>query len=280
MSAPKLIIWDGRGLYLGAHPVLLKKYTVTSDQLVVCLSGELVLSDGDEILRAKTILLRAGTEVLMDFVDGSNAITSFIYLHPLDQDYHALKQDMQLELQGTHFHHRNEAEIIRILTEIRDRNDITPDLAYEMIAPLLKPSDPENFTPVEFDPRVIKVVQRLKLSSRDNLPMKTLADEVHLSESRLVKLFKEQIGVPITRFRLRYRIFVGVLHMAVGRSVTEAAIAAGFSSTAHFSKCYTATMGTQLSASFLKPPYVQVLIDPKILAVIKMAYGDWDQVAG
>ena len=264
MSTPKLYFWEGRSVYLGTQFVPLKRYTVTSDQLVVCLSGEIILSDDNDTISCRTILLRAGTEVRMEMADTSNAIIAIAYLNPISQDYAALNQGMAIELQGSHFHHQNEQFIIDQLLKIRD-GSMNAGEAFAVFAPILKPADPENFQPTEFDPRIVKSVFRIMASVRENISMQDIADEVHLSESRLVKLFKQQIGIPITRFRLRYRILVGVLHLAMGKSVTDAALAAGFASTAHFSKCHVATMGIQPSYSFLKPPFIDIYIDATIV---------------
>lgn len=88
------------------------------------------------------------------------------------------------------------------------------------------------------------MIHLIKHTVRENIPVSELAESVHLSESRLVKLFRNEMGIPITKYRLRYRLLVGVVYLAMNRSVTEAALAAGFASTAHFSKCHTATFGT------------------------------------
>lgn len=266
MSVPKLFIWENRSLYLGAVFIQLKKYTITSDQLIIATKGSIRIQEpGQEALECRSILLRAGSQVNMDISDARDAIISIAYLNPLGQDFTSLQQSMGLEIQGAYFHHRNEQRIIDTLVHIRDSNLSISD-AEQNFLELLAPEDPSNFIAKEFDPRIITVVERLNELVRENVSIKSLADEVHLSESRLVKLFKQQIGLPITRYRLRHRIFISVLHLAVGKSVTEAALAAGFASTAHFSKCFTATMGIQPSASFLKPPFVDISIDEKVLA--------------
>ena len=91
---------------------------------------------------------------------------------------------------------------------------------------------------------------------------------MHLSESRLVKLFKQEIGIPITRYRLRYRVAVGAIYLAQGHSVTEAALAAGFASTAHFSKCFTAIIGIQPSTAFLNAAPLKVDIADEVLMAV------------
>ena len=107
---------------------------------------------------------------------------------------------------------------------------------------------------------IVYCIDRVKVS-RINYFCFDLTDEV-LS---LEKLFKDQIGVPITKYRLRYRVFIGIIQLALGRSVTEAALTAGFASSAHFSKSFTAINGIPPSTTFLKPPYLEVLIAREIV---------------
>jgi AraC-like DNA-binding protein len=268
MSVPKIIIWKDRSVYLGTHHVPLKKYTVTADQLVVCLSGQIDIHvDDGNVFTFRTALLKAGTNVTIDRADTTQAIIAIAYLSPISQDFSALQQSMAIELEGIGFHHKNETAIIETLIAIRDGN-LTTENSYELFLQIMEPVDKINFKEKQFDPRIVAVVKRIKESVGENLSIQALAEEVHLSESRLVKLFKQQMGLPITRYRLRYRIFLGILHLCVGKSVTDAALAAGFASTAHFSKYFTSTMGIQPSTSFLKPPFVDITIDQSVLTTI------------
>jgi transcriptional regulator GlxA family with amidase domain len=126
----------------------------------------------------------------------------------------------------------------------------------------------QNIIFKEFDPRIIAVIQRIRETVSENLSVNAFAESVYLSESRLEKLFKEQIGVPIRKYRLRYRVFIGTIQLALGRSVTDAALAAGFASSAHFSKSFSAINGIPPSTTFLKPPFLEVLIADEVLEAI------------
>jgi AraC-like DNA-binding protein len=95
------------------------------------------------------------------------------------------------------------------------------------------------------------------------------AADVHLSESRLNKLFKHQIGIPITKYRLQIRLSVGIILLASGYTVTDAAYDAGFSSTAHFSTCFSDMIGAQPSTTFLKPPFMDTFISDDVLNYIQ-----------
>ena len=70
-----------------------------------------------------------------------------------------------------------------------------------------------------------------------------IAAKVSLSIPRLIQLFKQVTGTPIRRFRLWQRIFVTAEKLSTGLSLTDAAMEAGFSDYAHFSRTYRELSG-------------------------------------
>lgn len=263
-KVPKLYIWHNRSLYLGTMYIPLREYTVAADQLVVCLSGEIVLLNDDGTRRSfRSLLLRAGTPVDMSRADTSNATIAICFLDPIGQDYFALREAM-LEHEGTSSGvHRHEDRLIATLRHIRDER-LPSGLAYALLEDLIFPPDLDREKLPACDPRIVTVINLIKLTVRENIPVGQLAEAVHLSESRLVKLFRSEMGIPITKYRLRYRLLVGVVYLALNRSVTEAALAAGFASTAHFSKCHAAMLGAPPSASFLTPPFLDISLSDEV----------------
>ncbi|MGQ9427127.1 helix-turn-helix transcriptional regulator [Gilvimarinus sp. F26214L] len=270
----KLYIGRKRSLFLGAGHVPLREYTVGADQLLVCLSGEIVWhrsSGSREVFRSA--LLRAGTRVKVHELDNESTVAAVCFLDPIGQDFAALERAMGECKEGVWLHHRDEAHLAWTLRQIRDQR-LPPAEAFDLMETLVFPPWLDRAALPHCDPRIVRVVQRIRESARSNLPVSQLAEEVHLSESRLVKLFKSEIGIPITRYRLRYRVMVGAVYLSLGRSVTEAALAAGFASTAHFSKCFVAMIGTQPSTAFLGSPYLDISLSEDVLGAVAAARGE------
>jgi AraC family transcriptional regulator len=69
------------------------------------------------------------------------------------------------------------------------------------------------------------------------------AEGIYLSESRLRHLFVEQTGIPFKTYLLWLRLISALDHYARGNSLTQAAHAAGFSDSAHFSRTFRRTFG-------------------------------------
>ena len=57
--------------------------------------------------------------------------------------------------------------------------------------------------------------------------------------------------------------------MALGYSVTEAALLAGFSNSAHLSRCYRQVNGVTPSSTFLNPPYLNSVLDPSAARLVE-----------
>lgn len=76
---------------------------------------------------------------------------------------------------------------------------------------------------------------------------------VHLSASRLQHLFREQAGMPWRAWLLWARLLAAVKLVSSGQSHTHAAIAAGFSDSAHFSRSFKAMFGLAPGKAFFAP---------------------------
>ena len=68
--------------------------------------------------------------------------------------------------------------------------------------------------------------------------MDTVAANVRLSPSRFLHLFTTSVGVPLRPYVLWLRLQCGARELARGRSVADAACAAGFSDAAHFTRTF------------------------------------------
>jgi AraC-like DNA-binding protein len=98
------------------------------------------------------------------------------------------------------------------------------------------------------DPRIQQVIDRLKQRPSSPPVAAELAQGVGLSEGRLIHLFTEEMGLPMRRYVLWLRLREAIFTLAEGGSLTEAAHAAGFSDSPHFSRTFRGMFGMQPSA--------------------------------
>jgi AraC-like DNA-binding protein len=88
----------------------------------------------------------------------------------------------------------------------------------------------------QVDERIGAVLDHLRRAPSPPPTVAALAGLVHLSESRLQHVFREQVGVPIRRYLLWHRYLTAMSHLADGATATAAAHAAGFADSAHFTR--------------------------------------------
>lgn len=99
--------------------------------------------------------------------------------------------------------------------------------------------------PPSLDHRVMRVLRVLpsRLAEDDAVSLNVLAASVRLSPSRFMHLFTTSVGVPLRPYILWLRLQCGAGELARGRSVADAAYAAGFSDAAHFTRTFRRMLG-------------------------------------
>ena len=112
------------------------------------------------------------------------------------------------------------------------------------------------------DKRIVCIEQAISTLHPGDISVRSLADAVYLSESRLRSLFKDVTGVPLHRYILWNKIRFATNQIMVGDSVNEAAMEAGFTDSSHFHKMMVKMFGESPSG-FLKnnKPRHRVLCD-------------------
>ena len=99
--------------------------------------------------------------------------------------------------------------------------------------------------PPAIDHRVKRVLRDLpdRLAEAEAVSLHAVATRVGLSPSRLLHVFTTSVGVPLRPYILWLRLQCGARELARGRSVADAAHAAGFADAAHFTRTFRRMIG-------------------------------------
>ena len=100
----------------------------------------------------------------------------------------------------------------------------------------------------------------IRADPADNISNDELAARVGLSGARLQRLFKESTGIPIRRYRLWHRLFVTSSMMAMGSTLTDAALAAGFSDSSHLTHVFRSMLGMKPSMVLRRSRDMRILV--------------------
>lgn len=115
-------------------------------------------------------------------------------------------------------------------------------------------------TETQKDERIANVVEYISENIQQNLNTESLMEVAHLSESRLLHLFKEMMGLPIRNYILWHRLQIVIEMIMKGESLTTASYLAGFGDQAHMTRTFTKMIGIPPSLISKNSKFVQVSI--------------------
>jgi AraC-like DNA-binding protein len=111
------------------------------------------------------------------------------------------------------------------------------------------------------DPRIAAMQASIRRAQPGQLNVAWLANQLRISESRLSHLFKREMGIPLQRYLLWYKLAQAAFCVGRGMSLTEAAEAQGFADSAHFSRAFRATFGITPSQVLRRGARVHIVSD-------------------
>jgi len=106
-----------------------------------------------------------------------------------------------------------------------------------LVQPLVALALPDGAAPAPVDERVRRTLASIR-HDHDAPGLDELARRVGLSPDRLRHLVREEVGVPLRRYRRWSRLLHALDLLRSGESVTAAAVEAGFADAAHLSRVF------------------------------------------
>ena len=242
-----LYLWDRRTVFVDRLDAPIRLAQAAAN-LTVAVGGtmQVWLPKESVSFECSSVLLPAGQRVE---VDTGDAVVMSCYLDPLGEDYSALcgRTSQQYGRVGVHL---DDEPNLQALCELIREPEVSADEAYRMLDVIIG-TVPES---AAVDERMRRILELIKQEVEENTPAETLAAEVGLSVPRLMQLFKQQVGVPIRRYRQWHRLFVTATGVSRGLSLTDAALAAGFSDSSHFHHAFYNILGMKPSAILSRWP--------------------------
>lgn len=111
------------------------------------------------------------------------------------------------------------------------------------------------------NPRVKQALDVIHETQGRELTLEHIAGRVFLSESRISHLFKREVGIPIQRYLLWYKLAQAAFNIGKGMTLTDAAEEAGFADSAHFSRSFRVMFGVTPSQILKRSSHVHVISD-------------------
>jgi len=94
-----------------------------------------------------------------------------------------------------------------------------------------------------FDPRVTTVLDAIRASHDLRMSLEQAADKACLSSTRFAHLFKDQVGLPFSRYMLWRKLTRAMVAIASEGTIAAAAHAADFADAAHLTRTFYQMVG-------------------------------------
>lgn len=143
------------------------------------------------------------------------------------------------------------AEVRWLLSESLTEEGRFPQCLERLLGLALQDAPPEP----RKDARVQAVIE--SLGGSVDRPLAVLAREVGLSPDRLRHLFREQVGIPLRRYRRWARLLSAIEALRDTGTVTAAASKSGFADSAHLSRTFRKSFTFTPSAFLRNSRFVQ-----------------------
>lgn len=243
-QSPLLYLWNLRTLYIGELSAL-PHLTQGASSLFVGIEGDIEFRQAGitDPIRTRVALVPADVTFSVESF-GNNIVN--LFLDPVLRDFELLKTIM-LHQAGDLFYGVASEDAIIAQFQTIFRYNVPPSDAYRILREHVFPFPvPASFCH-DVDSRIWDVINIMKQHPLENFGSEHLAEKVGMSDVQLRRLFKRTTGLPLRRYRRWHRLFVTATLMAFGKSLTDAAISAGFSDSSHFNHTFREMLGMKPS---------------------------------
>lgn len=238
----RLYAWGARVLYLGAALGLTAHRNAVAVVAVALDAPLSVATDPDDPSaghrRCRSVVIRPNT---LHHLTDTTGRCAFLYVDARSRDLSVLWNLAKERTDRAAFDIQGEVDLVDCLSRLADG-----ELAWKEARRLLEGILPRP-CPGAIDQRVKRTLDRLHAAPGTRLAASALARDVGLSESRFLHLFKAALGVPFRRYKIWIAMGAAVRGIARGANLTDAALDAGFASSAHFSTTFREMFGLEPS---------------------------------
>lgn len=206
-------------------------------QISICLAGELMLATQSSIVRGNCIAVASDARHRLE----GHGVIAFIFVEPESTRGRALSEALFRDTDILLLE-RDDLHGLGGLKNAFDGSMAPAQLLELSLSGIecLASGLPAARQP---DQRIRRIIDYAASNLESSLAVAAAGSGVHLSLSRLRHLFVEQTGLAFRTYLLWLRLNRALQVYALGRSLTEAAHAAGFADSAHFSRVFKRTFG-------------------------------------
>jgi AraC family transcriptional regulator len=243
LSVPRWYLWEGGFLLTARAQGVVPAHAHHAIQIVIALDGRIAISgQSDGWRQSRGIVVRPDAEHSFDC---NGALGVMLFVDPESNEgawlYASLRQDITTV---------PDARIDSIVRELRafvERPDEAEDIA-AVVRAAVQGLRPGHAPPRRLDSRVTTVLDAIRASDDLRISLEKAAAMTFLSPSRFAHLFKDQVGLPFSRYMLWRKLTRAMVAIGSERTIAAAAHAADFADAAHLTRTFYQMVGMAPSA--------------------------------
>ena len=243
LSVPRWYLWEGGFLLTARAQGVVPLHAHHAIQIVIALDGNLAISGADgQWQKARGLVVRADAEHSFDC---NGAWGVMLFVDPESSESASLSTSLRQDI--TIVPGRQLDSIVTELRTFAERPDECRDVG-AVVRRCIQGLRP-GLAPIRrLDARVTTVLDAIRASDDLRMSLEEAADKACLSSTRFAHLFKEQVGLPFSRYMLWRKLTRAMVAMASEGTISAAAHAADFADAAHLTRTFYQMIGMAPSA--------------------------------
>lgn len=224
-------------------------------KIAIILNNDSEILFNGKVVKQNTIIFNA--DKVHSFNSLSNPVI-FILINPESEIGYTIRKKYLLKSDSYFYDFEYTSHLVNhidnITSSIQSKTDIQS--FYKGIIQLICGKSLESFV---IDNRITEIFKKIKVTEDKKIPVRELASQVFLSESRFAHLFKQETKIPVRQYLAWLRLLDALKLITRGLSFTDAAIDSGFTDLPHLHKTFNHFFGVKLSAYFKNSRFIQVV---------------------
>jgi AraC-like DNA-binding protein len=238
LSEPRWYLWEGGFLLIGRAEGVVPPHAHHAIQIVIALDGAVAIcGEDDEWRTGRGIIVQP--DVVHSF-DCSGAMGAMLFVDPESSEgtwlQHALEQGIVVVPDA-----RLAAPAAELRTFIEQpMESLAVGALIRHCVNGLSPGAPPAR---QMDQRITTVLDAIRARDDLRMSLEDAAQLAFLSPSRFAHLFKDQVGLPFSRYMLWRKMTRAMVAIASERTISAAAHAADFADAAHLTRTFYQMVG-------------------------------------
>ena len=238
MSSPRWFLWEGGFLLTASAQGVVPAHSHHAIQIVVALDGRVAISGHDRQWReSRGIVVRPDAEHSFDC---NGAFGVMVFVDPESSEGAWLSASLRQDITDV-----PDARLESVVPEFRALAE-QPDEHEDVVARIrrgvhgLRP----GLAPTpHMDSRVTTVLDAIRVSDDLRISLDKAAAMAFLSPTRFAHLFKDQVGLPFSRYMLWRKLTRAMVAIGSEETIAAAAHAADFADAAHLTRTFYQMVG-------------------------------------